>query len=279
MAKVFVSGLVSVITPAFNASKYISEMIRSLQVQTYPHWELLLIDDGSTDSTVDIVRQLIDHRITLICQSNRGVSSARNAGLDRVSGEFITFVDSDDYLPPDSLKARVLYLQANPEVDLVDGQIAFFHDSTRNISRLHLPASQVSFLQSLATLDSSVFAGPFYMFRTSLLGAVRFDISLTHCEDILFYLDLACASNVNYSYVSNIVYMYRIGHSSAMTQWAKMNTCLVQLSRAIQSRRQISLVSKISSKFKIAKIVFLQGLAIRRPLRALVQSCSVLLTL
>lgn len=101
--------LVSIIMPAYNAEKYLKPCIESILAQSYPNFELIIIDDGSHDATLRISEayQKGDERITVIHQSNKGVSAARNAGLDRAKGEYIAFVDADDIIPVDSISVRV----------------------------------------------------------------------------------------------------------------------------------------------------------------------------
>lgn len=93
------SGLVSIITPTFNSAKFIAETIRSVQAQTYSHWEMLIVDDCSTDATPAIVAAIAktDDRIRFFPQStNGGPAKARNIGIEQAKGDFMTFLDADD---------------------------------------------------------------------------------------------------------------------------------------------------------------------------------------
>lgn len=95
--------LVSIIIPAYNVGKYIEECIRSIMNQTYTHIEIIVVDDGSPDETPAIIDRMasIDKRIIPIHQRNAGVSAARNTGIKISTGEYLVFVDGDDYLAPD----------------------------------------------------------------------------------------------------------------------------------------------------------------------------------
>jgi glycosyltransferase involved in cell wall biosynthesis len=95
--------LISVIVPVYNAEKYLPKCIESIQNQTYRNLEIILVNDGSTDNSLAICYQYSekDKRIIVITQENKGVSSARNSGLDIATGDYIGFVDSDDYIAPD----------------------------------------------------------------------------------------------------------------------------------------------------------------------------------
>src|SRR5919106_5413407 len=96
------ANLVSVIMPAYNAEKYIAGSIRSVIVQTYSDWELIVVDDGSTDSTATVVQEFVarDPRIKYIFQENGRLGKARNTGIRNSSGPLIAFLDSDDLWVP-----------------------------------------------------------------------------------------------------------------------------------------------------------------------------------
>ena len=114
--------LVSVIVPAYNAAAFVGEALRSALSQTYPHLEVIVVDDGSTDETSDLVQAIAreDARVVLIRQQNAGVARARNAAIERASGEFIAPLDADDIWYPRKLELQVRHmLDAGPEVGLV----------------------------------------------------------------------------------------------------------------------------------------------------------------
>jgi len=95
--------LVSIVVPAYNSARYIERTLKSILVQTYENLEVIVVDDGSLDSTVERVGNLSrsDHRIRVICQMHAGVSVARNRGIKESKGDYLIFLDSDDYLEPD----------------------------------------------------------------------------------------------------------------------------------------------------------------------------------
>ena len=106
---------ISVIVPVYNAEKYLRRCIDSILAQTFTDFELLLIDDGSTDSSGKICDEYAkkDRRIRVFHKENGGVSSARNVGLSHLRGNWVYFVDSDDYLSPQHLQNYVNYLDAD----------------------------------------------------------------------------------------------------------------------------------------------------------------------
>lgn len=114
---------VSVITPCYNAEKYISSTIQSIQNQTMTDWEFVLVDDGSTDNTAAIIHRfsIEDSRIKLLQKVNGGTASARKAGLEVAQGQFIQFLDADDMLDPDKLRCQVEFMEINKlEVSYTD---------------------------------------------------------------------------------------------------------------------------------------------------------------
>lgn len=125
MVKKTMNKSVSVIIPAFNAAKYLAEALDSALAQTYLPVEILLIDDGSTDNTAGIVKKYGD-KIRYFYQENQGIGAARNTGVHLAEGDYISFLDADDYWTPDKLEKQMAVLAANPEIQLVFGWVQQF---------------------------------------------------------------------------------------------------------------------------------------------------------
>jgi len=119
--------IVSVIVPAYNASLFISQAIESVLAQTFTDFELLIVDDGSTDSTTSIAKRYCqqDSRIRLFSQANKGVSAARNVGIQMTQGKLIAFLDADDQWLPDKLAAQIEHLNSHPSVGVSFGRVEF----------------------------------------------------------------------------------------------------------------------------------------------------------
>jgi glycosyltransferase involved in cell wall biosynthesis len=107
--------LISVIIPVYNGEKTIQETIESVLNQTFKDFELLIINDGSQDATLDIVERIKDPRLKVFSCPNAGVSATRNRGISLASGEYISFIDADDLWTPDKLEAQLRVLQENPK--------------------------------------------------------------------------------------------------------------------------------------------------------------------
>lgn len=128
--------LVSIITPTFNRSDYLPEAIDSVLGQTYPNFELIIIDDGSTDDTKTLVDSyLTDPRINYIYQSNQGQSVARNKGIAESKGEFVCFLDSDNAWCPNKLERSVQEFRRFPEADIVYGDIILIDEKSAEIGK------------------------------------------------------------------------------------------------------------------------------------------------
>ena len=113
--------MISIIMPVYNSEKYVSEAIESVCIQSYKNWELLIVNDGSVDLSAEIIENYAkkDTRITVFHKQNEGVSIARNYALDKISGEYVTFIDSDDVYHVDRLKKMVQVFEKHGNCDIV----------------------------------------------------------------------------------------------------------------------------------------------------------------
>ncbi|MGL4378530.1 MAG: glycosyltransferase family 2 protein, partial [Microcoleaceae cyanobacterium] len=110
--------LVSVVIPSYNCAKYVGEAIESVFAQTYSNYEIIVIDDGSQDNTREVLEKYHD-RVNYVYQKNQGVSVARNHGIELAQGEFVAFLDADDYFFPDKLEAQMAIFQAKSHAGIV----------------------------------------------------------------------------------------------------------------------------------------------------------------
>jgi glycosyltransferase involved in cell wall biosynthesis len=121
---------VSVIVPVFNYGDFVGEALESVRAQTFSSWECVVVDDGSTDATVDrvLAHAAREDRIRCSRQPHRGVVAARNTGIAEARGAFIQFLDADDLLESQKLERHAAYLEAHPGVDIVYGDTRYFED-------------------------------------------------------------------------------------------------------------------------------------------------------
>lgn len=126
--------MISIIVPIYNAEKYISRCIESILQQTYKEWELILVDDGSKDNSYNICKEYVANykNIAVIKQKNNGANKARQQGWLQAKGEWVTFIDSDDYIPENALER--LISKSNEETDIIIGMMSTFQIEDDEIS-------------------------------------------------------------------------------------------------------------------------------------------------
>jgi len=129
--------LVSVNMVVFNGERFIGEAIQSILDQTYTHFELVIMDDGSTDNTNIIVNSFSDPRIQFITsEKNNGIVHARNTALDISKGDYIAILDADDISLPARLEVEVSFLESNPEFGLVGGRAELIDENGEGLNKL-----------------------------------------------------------------------------------------------------------------------------------------------
>lgn len=259
---------VSVITPVFNGESYIDSAIQSVIAQTFQDWELIVVNDGSSDGTAAILDGLDDPRIRVIHQANGGVSSARNVGLELARGEYLTFLDADDCLPSDALWARSAFLDEHPDVDIVNGSVNVM--SAGQLIRTYKADLAIgSLLDRLATLDEGVFFSVNYMLRREKIQLLRFPEGASHCEDIIFFLSLAHQAKFIYGAVPDVVYEYRIQPGSAMANLDGIERGYLELLRRTREMPRISNAMRKAQRRRVRRVLFRSWLRRARPLRAI----------
>lgn len=128
--------MISVIVPCYNYGHLIHDTIKSVIAQTYTNWELIVVDDGSTDNTRTVVDEFIsmDSRIKYVWQSNSGLASARNKGLQNSKGEYIQFLDADDLIESQKFQYQIELFKNNSETDIVYGSVRYFRNDPYDLN-------------------------------------------------------------------------------------------------------------------------------------------------
>jgi glycosyltransferase involved in cell wall biosynthesis len=205
---------VSVIIPAYNQGVYLGKAVQSVLDQTYPDFDIVIVDDGSTDDTADIARGFKDQRIRYIYQENRGLSAARNTGIQNSDGELLTFLDSDDLFFPDKLEVLVAELNHHPEVGFVAGQAVLIDENGNPLGEVFntpLPEDPARLLLWNPLHVCSVMVRRLWIDRVGL-----FDERFRAYEDWDMWLRLARAG-CPMRWTPHPVSMYRF-HTHQMTQ-------------------------------------------------------------
>lgn len=254
--------LVSIIMPVYNAGQYVAEAIDSVLAQTHSNWELLIVNDGSTDSSEQVILSYNDERIQYNKQGNKGVSAARNIGLKSMKGDFFCFLDSDDLLSKNSIASRLQVFENNKNIDFVDGRVEVFDTNTGKIKRTYNPDFEGNPFDELISLSGKCFFGPTWMIRNKSTN-YQFDESITHGEDLLFFIDHS--KHGIYNYTNDLIYRYRTGNASAMTDLKKLEVGYFSLYDVLVSRHGVSK----DFRSKIKSIMFKSYLVRFQPFRAI----------
>lgn len=210
--------LISVIIPVYNGEKYISKCLKSLLVQTYSNFEVIVIDDGSKDNSLSILKVFSkkDTRIKIISQENSGVSSSRNRGILAAKGKYITFVDIDDYVSSDyllNLKNNMhdsIQIVISNAVD-VDSNGKILHDKKLIREEKTLTSEQIMKEIFLEINTFGTCWGNLYL--TEICKENLFNTNFSICEDLLFLNNYL--SNIENGIIINDNIYYYVTHSSS----------------------------------------------------------------
>lgn len=244
--------LVSIIVPVYNAETYIQECIESVIKQTYQNWELLLIDDGSSDDSVKICSSFCDNdrRIYLYVKENSGVSETRNFGLDIAKGEFVIFLDSDDYWIDDNILLTLVSSSIKFGVDVIRGEYqevdasGHFLRFSRKLNARHkytgLILNESSFLEKIMLQE---YFSVLCLFRKHTIDHLRFNVNRVFLEDAEFYLRLFM-SPLKCLYITNCFYAYRKHSMSVSVRYVpnkfrdavNFTSLCLRLSNAIENK-------------------------------------------
>ena len=209
---------ISVIVPVYNAERYIRQCLDSILTQDFADFELMIVDDGSTDSSLELCKDYSekDSRIRLFHKENAGPSSARNFALTRANGEYLLFLDSDDYWLDNSCLGRLYQIALDNNLDIVRGELKQVDEKgddfgiTSNLdSRMNIAWKVLSsgeFYRDAIRGQNFLFLS---LFRKSVVCNYRFDENLKFFEDGEFYARVLL-SNLRCMYVPICFYAYRV---------------------------------------------------------------------
>ena len=194
--------MISIIVPIYNAEKYLHACLDSLLCQTVQDLQIILVNDGSMDNSLDIAQAYAnkDKRILVISQKNTGLSGARNFGLLHAKGEYVSFLDADDSIEPDWCER---YLEAIDKVDYVQGGYRRTKQTKNGlwISHEYLPRNRYQFVSSCLRL-----------YRRKAIANIHFQEGMLY-EDVLFSIDL-WLSEASYRMINYAGYLYTLNPNS-----------------------------------------------------------------
>jgi len=222
--------LISVIIPVYNGEAFLAEAIQSVLNQNYYPIEIIIVDDGSTDSTAKIVASF-DKLVNYTCQENAGVASARNKGVRLAKGEFIAFIDADDIWPPYKIESQFRPFSENPELEIVQGLIQRFLSSGAKP-----PPHFIKSRDEQTALTLHLGAG---LIKKSVFDKIGlFDETMKLSEDIDWFLR-AIEYGIRISVIEEAVYLYRIHQSNMTHEVNKTNMYLLKaFKKSLDRRRQ-----------------------------------------
>jgi len=188
---------ISIIIPAYNAAATILETIASVQQQTYLDFELIVINDGSTDRTLELLQNIKDERLRTFSYENGGLSTARNRGISHANGEFIAFLDADDLWTTDKLELQLAALQQHPDAGVAYSWTYFM--DVKEGSRFFHPCEPVFFegnVYAKLLVGDFIYNGSNTLIRRQAIDAVgEFDPEINPCADWDYWVRLAAQWN------------------------------------------------------------------------------------
>jgi len=255
--------MVSIIIPTYNYAHYLNETLQSVSEQTYTNWECIVIDDGSTDNTSEIVNEFIkkDNRFQYKHQQNKGVSAARNLGIKTSKGDYIQFLDGDDLLQTNKIKSQIEIFNKEPTVDIVYNDVRFFDDGNSKLLRPSLKnnkpddwlpkfsAKGKAIVEAFSKINFLVMNSP--LIKKSTFEKVGyFDQTMKALEDWDFWM--RCALENCFFYYNgneNTFALVRSHQGSLSTETKKMNAGhFIFLKHALQHKN-------ISKKYQLILFV------------------------
>ena len=231
------SPLVSVIIPAYNAERFISETIKSVISQTFSDFELLIVDDGSIDNQKKIIKEFAasDNRIRYIYQLNEGVSAARNNGFKNSHGRFIAFLDADDVWLPDNLALKINRFGSD-EVGLVHSDAMVINEVSEKIEGT-ICGIEGDLLDPLLLWDGTQIPGPSsILVKREVIEAIGvFDEKLSTAADKDFFIRVAAHYKIGR--VSQVTWKYRLHRKNMHKNISVMEADILLLYQKVQNSK------------------------------------------
>ena len=227
---------ISVVIPTYNRGWIVAEAVDSVLAQTFSDYELIVVDDGSTDDTAEVLGEYGD-RIRVLRQKNKGVSAARNAGIRSAAGRYIAFLDSDDLWLPSKLDRQMAFFHRNPDAVACQTEEIWIRNGVRvNPKKRHRKPSGTIFEPSLQLCLVSPSA---VMIHRSLFDKVGlFDEKLPACEDYDLWLRISCRYPVHLLAAPLIV--KRGGHGDQLSSRPGLDRYRIQSLRSIIDSGKLS---------------------------------------
>lgn len=200
--------MISVVVPVYNEEEHIYRCIKSILNQTIPDFEIVIVDDGSTDKSIEVIKRIGDARISVIQQHNAGVSAARNRGTEEASCQFIAFLDADDEWLPTHLETMMHLVNKYPDCSVYSTNYKIIDvDGNERLpvnTGLILPNSEqdgifANYFEVASKTGPPIFTSAVLIRKDALVGIGGFPPGVTAGEDLLVWARLACAFSLAYA--------------------------------------------------------------------------------
>lgn len=219
--------LISIIVPVFNGEITIRDTLESVLNQTFSDFELITIDDGSQDSTLDIISQIPDSRIKVFSYSNAGLAASRNRGLAQASGEYISFIDADDLWTQDKLEAQLNALIKNPQAGVAYSWTDYIDESSQFLRRGSHITVNGDVLEKLLLVNFLENGSNPLIRREAFDSVGNFDESLPAAQDWDMWLRLA--ARYHFIAVPSPQILYRVSASSMSANVSRLEAASLQV--------------------------------------------------
>ncbi len=208
---------ITVAMPAYNAAAHIQEAMDSILAQSFEDFELLVVDDGSTDNTLAIAQAVGDKRVRVErLPANKGRATARNMALGRARGRYLAWMDADDLSMPQRLEAQHAFLEAHPQIHICGGGVQYFGHSTA----IELFAGQPDAARAAALFGAPVPNGCALLRLDAVRSfGLRFDTTLARAEDLAFWADALLKANMLAANLQEPLLRYRYAPAAHARQW------------------------------------------------------------
>jgi glycosyltransferase involved in cell wall biosynthesis len=238
---------VSVIVPVYNAEKYVSDTIQSLLAQTYENFEVIIVDDGSPDRSIEICRKFTDSRIKIVQQPNRGLAGARNTGIRQAQGDYLSFIDADDLWTPEKLEKHVKHLNSSPSVGVSFSYSAFIDELGQNMGLYQIPRKIKGITPPYILCRNPIGNGSAAVFRREVFENIRFQDNLhgqvedfyfdehfRQAEDVECWLRIAIQTDWKTEGVPEVLTLYRLTSGGLSASALKQYNALEKLLEKVQ---------------------------------------------
>lgn len=202
---------VSVVMPAYNAEKYIGRAVESILNQTYTDLELVIVEDGSTDNTPEIISSYHDSRVKLIWNNqNRGIAYSTNLGIEKAKGSYIALMDDDDMAAKDRLELQVEYLEEHPDIDILGGRAAKIDEEDHLIAYFNTPRSNPLYIKAMLLFNNLDFANGTAMIRKQFIETnnLRYRDNCYGMQDFRFFIDSSKKGRI--TSIDRVLLYYRL---------------------------------------------------------------------